>query len=231
MVATQRSALRRRTPAEYEDWYYNEATDEEYEQAMTPDEYAADYQRRAQQAQQRQPQGERRSAPPQRSHAPTRGQERAQVRPKARNVPVGVVLAIFGGALWIIGARYTLDGWVWGVNILFSWLSLPVTIPRPVSWFVLLALPLGALYSAVETGIWYRRSAAAIRSPLFWLAWLAIVGTDVFSTWLGVRNVQPDSWLLTQQVAANGWAALVWALVLTFLPEWAILGARFFLRR
>lgn len=230
MATLQRSAPRRRTPAEYEDWYWNEATDEEYERAMTPDEYAEEYQRRAQQApaQRRpQPQGERRPAPAQ-------GRERqapAQAKPKARNVPVGVALAIFGGALWIIGARYTLDGWVWGANILFSWLSLPIAIPRPVSWFVLLALPLGALYSAVETGIWYRRAAIALRSPLFWLAWLAIVGTDVFSTWLGVRNVQPDSWLLTQQIAANGWAALVWASVLTFLPEWAILGARFFLRR
>lgn len=240
-MATAQRTQRPMTPNEYRYWW-ERASDEDIIEAQHPDEYEAEY--RASQAQQRQSEAARppfrggnaprfARAPQAQPQAPARGQERqAQSKPqKARNVPVGVALAIFGGTLWLIGARYTLDGWVWGVNLLLSWLSLPVSIPRPVSWFVLLALPLGVLYSAVETGIWYRRSAAAIRSPLFWLAWLAIVGTDVFSTWLGVRVVQPDSWLLTQQVAANGWAALVWALVLTFLPEWAILGARFFLRR
>lgn len=144
---------------------------------------------------------------------------------------LGIVLIVFGAFGWLVSAKYTLFGWVIGVNYALTWLGLPLHVPVPVGWFVLLMVPLGIIYSRVETRIWHRRSSALMRTPLFWLGWLIIVGTDVYSTWLGVRIVSPESWTFAQQIAANVWAALFWAAFLTFVPEWAILGGVKFIRR
>ena len=202
MVTAQRSALRRRTPAEYEDWYYNEATDEEYEQAMTPDEYAADYQRRAQQAQQRQPQGERRSAPPQqRAQAPARGQERAQEGKQSQpRLLIGVFALIIGAPFWFEAARFTRDGWVLAVNWLCDRLNIPWQVPV-MDWRVALgvALILGIAYSRVESRPpmrlpkdWRKNGLGLARWHIerqwqVWAVWVFLIVTDVGSTYMGAR--------------------------------------------
>lgn len=162
---------------------------------------------------------------------PERKSAPAQKRTRTSNeYALGIVLLLAGAIGWLSGARYTLMGGAAALNLFLTWLGLPVTIPAPVGWAILLALPIGVLYSQVETRVWYQRNTVLMRSPLFWIGWLLIVGTDVGSTWLGVRQVAPDSWLLTKQLAANGWIALVWSMLLTFAPEWLMLGAKRFLR-
>lgn len=162
---------------------------------------------------------------------PALPQAHAQKRPRTSNeYALGIVLLLAGTVGWLSGARYTLLGGVAALNLFLGWLSLPVVIPAPAGWAILIALPIGALYSQVETRVWYQRNTILMRSPLFWIGWLLIVGTDVGSTWLGVRQVAPDSWLLTKQLAANGWIALAWSIILTFAPEWLMLGAKRFLR-
>jgi hypothetical protein len=167
---------------------------------------------------------------------PAKSVKEAESKPKAgtrtsNEWALGIVLLIAGALGWLSGARYTLFGGVAGLNLFLEWLGLPARVPMPSGWWVLIALPLGFVYSRVETRIWHKRNAVLIKSPLFWIGWLLIVGTDVGSTWLGVRAVQDDSWYITQQLAANGWIALVWSTALTFGPEWLILGALRFIRR
>lgn len=166
---------------------------------------------------------------------PAKPAKPAESKPKAaprtsNEWALGVVLLIAGALGWLSGARYTLFGGVAGLNLFLEWIGLPARVPMPSGWWVLIALPLGFVYSRVETRIWHKRNAVLIKSPLFWIGWLLIVGTDVGSTWLGVRAVGDDSWLILRQVAANDLLALVWALVLTFTPEWLILGAIKYMR-
>jgi len=157
--------------------------------------------------------------------------QKAPAKPRTANEwALGAVLLISGAIGWIGGARYTLFGWVDGLNIFLSWLDLPVRVPAPAGWFVLIAIPLGLMYSRVETRIWHKRSAALMRAPLFWIGWLIIVLSDIVTTFLGVRIVDTASWQIAQQVAASLPAAAIWACALTFAPEWLILGGMKFLR-
>jgi hypothetical protein len=134
---------------------------------------------------------------------------------------IAVALFIFGAIGWVMGAKYTLDGWVIGVNMLLAWLGLPLAIPQVVGWFALLAVPAGFVYSRVEVAAWQARYRKVAQ---FWFAWLLIVATDVGTTFIGVVYAGGDSPLATQ-VAAVPIVAFAWAVVLTFIPEWAIIGA------
>lgn len=250
MVTAQRSALRRRTPAEYEDWYYNEATDEEYEQAMTPDEYAADYQRRAQQAQQRQPQGERRSAPPpQRAQSPAQGvRERPYTQPKAKASPlVGVFALLIGLPFWFEAARFTRDGWILAINWLCNRLSIPWEVPT-LDWRVALgaALVLGVAYSRIEARPpllppknWRKegltlRAWRVDRTWQVWAVWLFLIVTDIGSTYVGARNrgQSADELRILRDIATSGAALVVYAILLTFAPDGLIrYGWRVFWRK
>jgi hypothetical protein len=158
--------------------------------------------------------------------------EAQKARPRTTNEwALGLVLVIFGAIGWIAGSKYTLFGWVDGLNLLLSWLGLPFNVPTPAGYFILIAIPLGIMYSRVETRIWHRRSEALMRTPLFWLGWLIIVLSDVATTFLGVRIISADSWQISQQIAGSLPIAAIIAGVLTFAPEWAILGGMRFLRR
>lgn len=144
---------------------------------------------------------------------------------------IGVTLLVFGAIGWLSGARYTLIGWVVGLNLFLAWLGLPITIPQPSGWWMLAMIPIGVWYSRVEMqalSVQGQRGAALAR---FAIGWLLIVFTDVFSTYLGVRAPAPDAWPITQTIAASAALALVWASILTFVSDWLILGGIKLLKR
>lgn len=143
--------------------------------------------------------------------------------------PAGVALLIIGGLLWLAGAKYTLMGWVAGLNWFLGWLALPARIPVPVGWWVLLLVPVGLLYSVIEVKRPWRHGRT--RSALYYVIWTFLVFSDVITTFLGVVNPTVGAWELSRQVAVLWPLAFVWAVTLTFLPEWMIGGARTFLRR
>lgn len=158
--------------------------------------------------------------------------EKAQPRPpKAQSDwALGLTLLAFGGLAWLGSAKYTLIGWIVGLNTTLAWLGLPLRVPEVAGWFVLLAVPLGVVYSRVETRVW-RGGGGLMRSPLFWLGWVVIVATDVGSTYLGVRTPPADAWPITMQIASSQGVAFVLSLLLTFIPEWMLIGAKLFLKR
>jgi hypothetical protein len=141
---------------------------------------------------------------------------------------IAAALFIFGAIGWLMGARYTLEGWIVGLNIFVSWLGLPLTVPRVAGWFVLLCVPAGFIYSRVEVAAWQARYRKVAH---FWVAWLLIVASDVGSTFLGVRYPPESAAPLALQVAAVPGIAFAWSVVLTFLPEWLMMGAVKLLRR
>lgn len=138
---------------------------------------------------------------------------------------IGVALIIFGSIGWLTGARYTLFGWVAGLNLFLSWLGLPVAVPVPSGWWILAMVPIGLVYSRVEMQVWkaHKRHGSAL--ALFVIGWLLIVATDVGTTYLGVRMQPPaDAWPITQSIATSAFLAFVWAAILTFVSDWLILG-------
>lgn len=165
--------------------------------------------------------------------------QRVALRPEPVSAPLdasqvagAVGLVIVGGLLWLAGAKYTLIGWVAGLNWFLGWLEIPARVPSPAGWWMLLMVPLGLLYSLVEVKRpWKRKSKRTEKIILYWLIWAALVASDVGSTFAGVRNPGPGAWPVTLQVAASIPAALAWAIVLTFIPEWMIGGAHKLLRR
>ena len=125
--------------------------------------------------------------------------------PKGGDWAVGVALFVFGAIGWLSGARYTLFGWVAGLNLFFSWLGLPAAVPVPAGWWVLAMVPIGLVYSRVEMQIWNAHKRHGQALILFAIGWLLIVITDVGSTYLGLRTSPADgAWPITQTIASKG---------------------------
>lgn len=137
---------------------------------------------------------------------------------------IGVALIVFGLFGWLTGARYTLFGWVVGVNIFFAWLGLPIVMPVPSGWWILTMIPIALVYSRVEMQVWKAHKRRGQSLALFALGWLLIVITDVGSTYLGVRTPPPDAWPITRTIAASAGWSFVWAAILTFVSDWLMLG-------
>lgn len=144
---------------------------------------------------------------------------------------IGAALIVFGSVGWLAGARYTLFGWVTGLNMFLDWIGLPLTVPTPVDWWILLMFPLGVVYSRVEMQVWTAHKRHGQALALFLVGWLIVVFTDVFTTYLGVRSPAPDAWPVLQTVATSVLLSLGWAAVLTFVSDWLILGGVKLLRR
>lgn len=166
--------------------------------------------------------------------APQRAAPQTPAKTSGSALAVGVVALAFGAGGWLMGGKYTLEGWVIWLNWFLAWLGLPLRVPSIAGWWFLLIFPLALLYSKVEVS---HRPAQQVRGvwtfapPIFWLVWALIVVTDIGSTFAGVKAPAPDAWALTKQIAASDWYSGIWATILTFAPEWFILGGLTLLRR
>lgn len=145
----------------------------------------------------------------------------------------GIMMLIVGAAGWLLGAGYSVDGWTGGANLLASWLTLPVVVPTPVSWPRLVAIAvLGILYSCCELYVRPSRAEDWGGNVAIVVLMVVIHGSDIGSTYLGVVAPRPGSWPIAMWVASVPPVALVWSLVLTYLPEllllkgWAYLTGR-----
>jgi hypothetical protein len=158
-----------------------------------------------------------------------------RARPAPRGVPasaraaLALVLFVFGGIAWIAGGKYTIEGWAIVLNMFTRWIGLGTVLAVPRGLPLLGAIVgVGLVYSLVELLVW---RASARRMAVFWVGWVPIVASDIWSTLVGVLAVSPSDPLLLRQVAALLPLAILWSLVLTFVPEWMIVGAWRLLRR
>lgn len=146
---------------------------------------------------------------------------------RGENIAAGGLGLAFGGAGWALGGKYTLDGWIVGVNVLLGHLHIPARVPMPGGWWVLLFVPLALGYSWVELRATPKKPSMA--SVDRWLVaailWLLVIITDVGSTFVGIQTLGPRPWAISIWLAAIDWAGAIWALVLTFSPEVLMLYA------
>jgi len=143
-------------------------------------------------------------------------------RPRPDIVALALVLLVFGGIAWIAGSKYTVEGWVIGLNLFATWLGIDSAMPTPRGVLLLfLIVGVGLVYSLVDLLVW---RASARRQPVFWADWGLIVLTDVVTTMIGVRAPAPGTPGVLRQVAELLPLALVWTGILTFAPEWLIIG-------
>lgn len=143
--------------------------------------------------------------------------------------PLAIVLLVFGVIGWIAGGKYTVEGWIVALNMFARWVGVTQQLAVPRGWWLIGAVAVaGFVYSRVETQA-LRKSVQ--RLPSFWFGWVLIVITDIGSTLLGVLNPPAGSAPVLLQLAQLVPLAIVWSLVLTFIPEWLILSAWKLLRR
>ena len=148
----------------------------------------------------------------------------------APEVAAALIMLLFGAPLWAIGAYYSLTGWVLGLNIAADVIGLPHVVAPAGGWAVAVFVPLGLVYSILETHGRVPSGAPAVRVAVG----LAIVLThlsDVGSTLLAALLPSAGAWPIALWAAGAVWPAALWALVLTYTPELLILGGVALLRR
>lgn len=165
---------------------------------------------------------------PSKDEPPAPKQRRSQIW------PLGIVAVLVGVVLWPLGARYSLEGWIYVLNLLLELVRLPVAIPMPVGWWWLLFIPLGLLYSTVEILVKFGPPSSSAHLPSWGIAialLLLVHGTDIGSTFAGYLFPAPGAWAIHTWVAGDGrWALGLWAIVLTYLPERAFMQGLRWLR-
>lgn len=146
----------------------------------------------------------------------------------------GVAGIAISALTWYYGAQFTFDGWIVWLNQILARFRVPMTIASvPVSWWftMLLIIGVGLIYSKIEmtppvyyTGRWSFAHMADLHNYQWksWQAcvvWLAIVITDVASTFTGIVQPQTDGWVVSLGAHQGDWRSFVLATVLTFVPE------------
>src|SRR6266508_4016414 len=76
-------------------------------------------------------------------------------RPRPDIVALALVLFVFGGIAWIAGSKYTVEGWVIGLNLFATWLGIDSAMPTPRGVLLLfLIVGVGLVYSLVDLLVW-----------------------------------------------------------------------------
>jgi hypothetical protein len=150
--------------------------------------------------------------------APTAEQAQSTRRPSL--IVPGIMALLFGVPIWVIGARYTLDGWVIVLNLIAGVTHLPFVLTAPAGMWSLLLFPIGIGYSLIE--VRYRPRGARTFAP--WLVWALVIVSDYGSTYIAATTPPADAWAITAWMATTVPAAALWTAVLTFLPETLIMA-------
>lgn len=134
---------------------------------------------------------------------------------------VGVVIS---AVLWLLGARFTIDGVIWIANALLAFFNVPTAIATPLPWFVYAILtPIPVLFSVVE---WYNlpfwwdeNGLLCWNTPGMIVVWLVVYAMDGVTTYLGLRHPDPQSAEIMRQIAENIYLSGGITAVLTIGPE------------
>jgi hypothetical protein len=132
---------------------------------------------------------------------------------------------LIGVLLWPLGAWYTASGWAWLITYLLGKIGLFWVVPQPSGVYGLIAAgAIGYAYSRIELSPPNLRRLGLVAFVLVGLIWLVVIVSDVGTTLAGtLQPARPDSLALFRWIAGVPVAAAMWALVLTFAPDQAIL--------
>lgn len=137
----------------------------------------------------------------------------------------GVVAFVGGIIFWPVGAVYTLDGWIWLINfVLVNWLGMPPLAPQLGSETrLLIAGCVGLIYSKVELSPPRPARLGLAVWALAILVWGIVIFSDAGTTFAAtVRPATPPALPILRWLAETWPAAAAWSLLLTFVPDQAI---------
>jgi hypothetical protein len=108
--------------------------------------------------------------------------------------------------------------------MLAAFLELPARVPSPTGWWNLLLIPIGLLFSYVESSV----RLNLFGGPAQLLALLILLalthGIDIATTYLGIASLAAQSTGIGQVLNLFWWSPFIAAVVLTYLPELLIRG-------
>jgi hypothetical protein len=139
----------------------------------------------------------------------------------------GVMLGLVGCAiaamLWLVDARYTIDGALVLLNGLLGFLRIPVRFNLPPIWALYCALALiPAACSLIEwhkVPICFTQTSWRLATLGEALVWLLVFGFDALTTWMGLGVIDPESPRIVQEVAVTAWVKALLTAILAIGPE------------
>lgn len=167
------------------------------------------------------------------AQAPKQAQPTSALRVMPTGPVVGLAALLVGLPLWVEGARAIRDGMIVAANWIFDRAGVPFDVPNASAWVWWAGfgamVALGVLFRVVEINyVPFRMPRWAqffqfrhwTLSPIWehWIVWLALIVIDVSMVYIGART-DPAPLTVTEQIAASGQAAAVYAIIITFLPD------------
>jgi hypothetical protein len=137
---------------------------------------------------------------------------------------IGFVGMLISAVIWVLGARWTVDGLIVMFNGVLRFLNMSYQAPIPPAFLVYAILcPLPLIFSLVEWRIPFKRVDAVwqFAKPGAWVVWIAVGLFDWYTTYLGL-GVDPgtEAPTIMRQLAASSVLRGVLSAVLTAGPEW-----------
>jgi len=135
---------------------------------------------------------------------------------------------IISASVWLIGARWTIDGIVVLYNWFLTFFHASALSPMSPSWDTygkLFVVPIA--FSLVEWFAPFKRTAGVwyFSNTPHWLIWFTVMIFDFYTTYVGI-GVTPgnESPTIVRQVATSTVLSVMLAAALTIGPEWIARG-------
>ncbi|NNJ10602.1 hypothetical protein EKD04_009700 [Chloroflexales bacterium ZM16-3] len=137
---------------------------------------------------------------------------------------IGFVGMLMSAVIWVLGARWTVDGLIVMFNAILRFLNMSYQAPIPPAFLVYAFLcPLPIIFSVVEWRVPFKRTDGEwyFANPGAWVVWMGVGLFDWYTTYLGLGvNPGPGSPTIMSQVAASSVLRGLVSAVLTAGPEW-----------
>lgn len=141
---------------------------------------------------------------------------------------LGLLMLGAGAGLWLLGARYSIDGWARGLTMLGVVANLPIQVTPPTGTdaYVPTAI-LGLVYSLAELKVRPNRimlQYAGVKAfAILLIGVLLVHGSDIGSTFLALSAPAPNAWPVHVWATELVAPLALWAIILTYVPELLIL--------
>ncbi len=137
---------------------------------------------------------------------------------------IGAVGMLISAIIWLIGARWTVDGLVVMFNAVLHFFNTNYQAPIPPHVLVYVCLsPIPLAFSAVEWHVPIRREKSVWHfAPLGdWAVWTTVLFFDWYTSYLGLGvDPGPDAMTFMRQLSASIIPRVLVSAILTAGPEW-----------
>jgi hypothetical protein len=123
-----------------------------------------------------------------------------------------------GSLAWLFGARYTIDGTIWIVNLALEAVSEGYRLETGRNLYLgMMAIPI--IFSMVEWGMGKRIMRSEWETRILWFS---VVAIDLLTTGFGVAAINPGNSEIMAWIVGNFLPIIGITFFLTFWPEWIL---------